>query len=62
MQGENYHARFPNGFFGDEFEKLLRMSKSSQPLTITLTLEKLDAVIEDMLAFCKYIDEHLPAA
>jgi len=59
MQGEDYQARFPDGFFGDDLQKLGRMGifrTPPQPLTITLTLEKLDAAFEDMLAFCKYID------
>ena len=65
MQGEDYQARFPDGFFGDDFQKLGRMGifrTPPQPLTITLTLEKLDAAIEDMVAFCKYIEKQLSAS
>jgi len=48
-------------FFANEFEKLLRKGSAfPQPVRIELTSEKLAAAIEEVLAFCKYIDEHLP--
>jgi len=63
MQSDDYHARFPDGFFANEFEKLLRKGSAfPQPVRIELTSEKLAAAIEEVLAFCKYIDEYLPAS
>lgn len=63
MQSDDYRARFPDGFFANEFQKLLRKgSKIPQPLRIELTSEKLDAAIQEVLAFCKYIDKHLPVS
>ena len=61
-QSVNYHKRFPDAFFADEFESnLWKEHGFSQPVTINLTPEKLEVSIADILAFCRFIDDHLPS-
>jgi hypothetical protein len=62
-QSLNYHRRFPDAFFADESEsEIWKAENYPQPVTISLTPEKVFAVIEDILAFCKFIDDRLPVS
>jgi hypothetical protein len=59
-QSIDYHDRFPDAFFADEFEKQLwREQHYSQPVTIDLTPEKLEVSIGDIVVFCKFIHDAL---
>lgn len=61
MQSEDYHARFPDGFFANEFEKGIWQEQNfPQPVEIELTPDKLETAIGDILGFCRFIDERLP--
>lgn len=60
-QSINYQERFPDAFFADEFEsRIWKEQNYPQPVTISLTPEKLEIAIADILAFCKFIQEKLP--
>jgi hypothetical protein len=59
-QSADYHERFPDAFFANEFEKQIWKSQNySQPVTINLTPEKLEVAIKDILEFCRYIHDSL---
>ena len=59
-QSSDYHERFPDAFFADEFEKQIWKSHEyPQPVTISLTPKKLEVAINDILAFCRYIHDAL---
>jgi hypothetical protein len=61
-QNKDYHSRFPDAFFVDEFEKSIwKQSNYPQPITIELKPDKLDAAIADILSLCRFIAERLPS-
>lgn len=61
-QSLHYHQRFPDPFFGSEIEKQIWSNASCpNPVVIELTVQKLDAAIDDISTFCQYIHEHLPS-
>ena len=62
-QGKNYHERFPDSVFANEFERALwREMGYPQPVEIELTPEKLDNAMEEILGFGRFIEENLPAS
>ena len=61
-QSAEYHQKFPDAFYVDEHQKALWKSMNyPQPVEIQLTPEKLNTAIDDILAFCGFIDMHLPS-
>lgn len=61
VQSKEYCDRFPNAFYADEHERALwSMLHYPQPVAIQLTPEKLNTAIEDIVPFCRYVDERLP--
>jgi hypothetical protein len=59
-QSINYHEKFPDAFFADEFEKQIWKEQNyPQPVTINLTPEKLEVAIRDILAFSGFIHDSL---
>jgi len=61
IQSAEYHRKFPDAFYVDEQQKALwKKGNYPQPVEIQLTPEKLETAIGDILAFCRFIDTHLP--
>jgi len=61
MQSNDYHEKFPDAFFADEFEKQIwAESNYPQPVRIDLTPDKLGVAGDDIRTFCKFIDDNLP--
>jgi hypothetical protein len=61
MQSNDCHERFSDAFFADEFEKQIwAESNYPRPVGIDLTPDKLGVAVDDIRAFCKFIDDNLP--
>jgi len=61
MQSNDYHEKVPDAFLADELEKQIwAESNYPQPVRIDLTPDKLAAAVEDISAFCRFIDDKLP--
>lgn len=61
QQSAEYHERFPDAVFADEFEaEMWKEMKYPQPVRIELTPAKLETAIDDALTFCGFVEENLP--
>jgi hypothetical protein len=60
QQDQNYHDRFPNGRFQNDFEAQIFRNCGPKLHSIELTKEKLQGAVEETLTFATFIDEHLP--
>lgn len=60
QQDQNYHDRFPNARFQNDFEAGIFRNFGPKLHSIELTKENLQDAIEQILSFTTFIDQHLP--
>jgi hypothetical protein len=60
MQDEDYRARFPRARFQSDLEALVFRNAGPKLRSIELTTDKLSKAIDEIMAFAKFIEEHLP--
>lgn len=62
QQDEDYHTRFPNALFQDDFEARIFCNFGPHLRHLELTKDKLNKAIDEIMKLANFIEDNLPAA